>query len=100
MHISFKTKALTNLYNTGRSKNYPDLVIASFFRVMAIISSVNNEGGLYGFEQLHYHKLLGARGKAGDRALDLWDGWRLIVRVNDSSQEHELLVIEISNHYG
>ncbi|MHB1357365.1 MAG: type II toxin-antitoxin system RelE/ParE family toxin [Anaerolineae bacterium] len=99
MQFRFKTKKLEKLYTSGKDKTYPSLVIKAFFRVMTIIVLAADETLFYQTEQLHYEKLKGARGRVGERSMQLWDGWRLIVQVVTDEQGKEVLILEISNHY-
>jgi plasmid maintenance system killer protein len=99
LQFRFKTKKLENLYTSGKDKAYPSLVIRAFFRVLAIIDSADDEIVFYKAEQLHYEKLKGSRGQAGERSMQLWDGWRLIVSLLSDDNGKVLLVLEISNHY-
>lgn len=100
MRFRFKTKRLESLYlhNTGANR-YPPETVRAFFRVMAIIQAAADESAFRQLEQLHFEKLQGARGEAGQRSMRLHGRWRLIVSIEVDEQGKVLLVLEISNHY-
>ncbi len=62
---------------------------------LTIISSVPNFEALYAYRMLRLHKLSGDRQER--YAVALHDRWRLILR---KISETEVLVEEVSNHYG
>jgi toxin HigB-1 len=99
VRFRFKDKKLEALYTEDKNAHkYPN-VVDDFFEVMAIIDAALDEGDLYAQKGLHFEKLLGKRGKQGQRSLRLNKQWRLIVTLEKDEDGSYLLVIEIEDYH-
>mgnify|MGYP001574727561 CR=1 FL=1 len=100
MRFRFRHKKIQQLYATEvDARRYPPEVVDEFFAVMTIIKAAPDERDLYALKGLHFEKLKGERGKAGDRSLRLNKQWRLIVRLEQDAQGKLILILDIEKHY-
>jgi toxin HigB-1 len=76
----------------------PVPVVQAARRKLRILRNAADERELYAMKSLHYEKLDGAR--QGQRSIRLNEQWRMIIRVDQECQPVELVLLEISNHYG
>lgn len=100
VRLRFDSAKLERLYTKEEGvQKYPSEVVDAFFDVMGQIYAAVDERDLYALKSLHFEKLKGSRGNAGDRSLRLNDKWRLIVRLERDQQGRLVAIIRIENHY-
>jgi toxin HigB-1 len=66
---------------------------------MAIIAAALTERDLYANKGLRFEKLVGQRGKQGQRSLRLNKQWRLIVTLEEDKEGFRSRAIESCNSY-
>ena len=99
MRFRFKDKKLEALYTEEKNAHkYPN-VVDDFFEVMAIIAAALSERDLYANKGLHFEKLVGQRGKQGQRSLRLNKQWRLIVALEEDKEGLYLQIIGIEDYH-
>jgi toxin HigB-1 len=99
MRFQFKSKKLAALYTEEKNAHkYPN-VIDDFFEVMAMIAAALDERDLYANQGLHFEKLVGKRGKKGQRSLRLNKQWRLIVTLAEDEEGIYLQIIDIEDYH-
>ena len=98
MRFTFKTRALEQLYTTGKGeRKYPSAVVDAFFDVMTSIAAAVDERDLYALKSLHYEKLKGSR--AHQHSLRLNRQFRLIVEREQDAEGRFLLLIDIEDYH-
>ena len=107
MKVTFKDFALSELYETGKTKDrkYKQIcknkkLIEGYIRVVSIMYDVDSTGDLKPFSFLHYEKLKYQRGEPKS-SVRLVNGMveRLLFVETDDGIEVELIEID-STHYG
>jgi toxin HigB-1 len=99
VRFRFKAKKIEALYTEEKNAHRYPGVIDDFFEVMAIIDAALDERDLYAQKGLHFEKLVGQRGKKGERSLRLNKQWRLIVALEKDEDGSFLLVIDIEDYH-
>lgn len=99
LRFQFKKQKLEALYTEGKDGHKYPGVVDDFFEVMAIIAAAKDERDLYAQKGLRFEKLLGKRGKQGQRSLRLNNQWRLIVVLEEDEQGNYLLIIDIDDYH-
>ena len=100
MRFRFKTKTLSGIYyQRNYQSRYPPEVIQAFRETVAIIEAAEDERNFYQFKSLHFEKLQGKKGSAGEHSMRLNKQYRLIVRIEADDEGKLMLVIEINKHY-
>lgn len=99
MRFRFKDKKLEALYTEEKNAHkYPN-VVDDFFEVMAIIAAALTERDLYANKGLRFEKLVGQRGKQGQRSLRLNKQWRLIVTLEEDAEGFYLQILGIEDYH-
>ena len=99
MRFRFKDKKLEALYTEEKNAHkYPN-VVDDFFEVMAIIAAALSERDLYANKGLRFEKLVGQRGKQGQRSLRLNKQWRLIVTLEEDAESFYLQILDIEDYH-
>lgn len=99
MRFRFKDKKLEALYTEEKNAHkYPN-VVDDFFEVMAIIAAALSERDLYANKGLRFEKLVGQRGKQGQRSLRLNKQWRLIVTLEEDAEGFYLQILGIEDYH-
>jgi proteic killer suppression protein len=99
VRFRFKDKKLEALYTEEKNAHkYPN-VVDDFFEVMAIIAAVLSERDLYANKGLRFEKLVGQRGKQGQRSLRLNKQWRLIVTLEEDEEGFYLQILGIEDYH-
>lgn len=99
MRFRFKDKKLEALYTEEKNAHkYPN-VVDDFFEVMAIIGAALSERDLYANKGLRFEKLVGQRGKQGQRSLRLNKQWRLIVTLEEDKEDFYLQILSIEDYH-
>ncbi len=99
MRFRFKDKKLEALYTEEKNAHkYPN-VVDDFFEVMAIIAAALSERDLYANKGLRFEKLVGQRGKQGQRSLRLNKQWRLIVTLEEDAESFYLQILGIEDYH-
>lgn len=99
MRFRFKDKKLEALYTEEKNAHkYPN-VVDDFFEVMAIIVAALSERDLYANKGLRFEKLVGQRGKQGQRSLRLNKQWRLIVTLEEDEEGFYLQILGIEDYH-
>ena len=99
MRFRFKDKKLEALYTEEKNAHkYPN-VVDDFFEVMAIIVAALSERDLYANKGLRFEKLVGQRGKQGQRSLRLNKQWRLIVTLEEDEVGFYLQILGIEDYH-
>ncbi len=99
LRFYFKDKKIEALYTEEKNAHkYPN-VVDDFFEVMAIIDAATDERDLYAQKGLHFEKLVGQRGKQGQRSLRLNRQWRLIVTLAEDEEGTYLQIIDIEDYH-
>ena len=99
MRFRFKDKKLEALYTEEKNAHkYPN-VVDDFFEVMAIIVAALSERDLYANKGLRFEKLVGQRGKQGQRSLRLNKQWRLIVTLEEDKEGFHLQIFGIEDYH-
>ena len=99
MRFRFKDKKLEALYTEEKNAHkYPN-VVDDFFEVMAIIAAALSEKDLYANKGLRFEKLVGQRGKQGQRSLRLNKQWRLIVTLEEDAESFYLQILGIEDYH-
>ena len=99
MNFRFGNEDLVKLYETGQgklSKQFPSEVIASFFKVVAIIGTARDEREFFLYRGLRFEKLSGD--KTGFWSMRLNKQFRLICQV-DEDEEKCLVVLGIEDYH-
>ncbi len=99
MRFEFKKNKIRDLYTDEKNAHKYPGVVDDFFEVMAIIDSATDERDLYAFKGLGFEKLLGKRGKQGQRSLRLNGQWRLIISIKEDDDGTYLLIIDIEDYH-
>jgi proteic killer suppression protein len=99
LRFHFKKKKIEALYTEEKNAHRYPGVVDDFFEVMTIIDAAVDEREFYAQKGLRYEKLLGKRGKQGQRSLRLNDQWRLIVVLNQDEQGQYLTIIDIDDYH-
>lgn len=100
MQFRFKTKTLSSIYyQRNYQSHYPPEIVQAFRETVTIIEAATNERDFYQFKSLHYEKLQGKIGSAGEHSMRLNKQYRLIVRIEADDEGKLILVIEINKHY-
>lgn len=99
MRFRFKDKKLEALYTEEKNAHkYPN-VVDDFFEVMAIIAAALSERDLYANKGLRFEKLVGQRGKQGQRSLRMNKQWRLIVTLEEDKEGFYLQILGIEDYH-
>jgi proteic killer suppression protein len=99
VRFRFKDKKLEALYTEEKNAHkYPN-VVDDFFEVMAIITAALSERDLYANKGLRFEKLVGQRGKQGQRSLRLNKQWRLIVTLEEDEEGFYLQLLGIEDYH-
>jgi toxin HigB-1 len=99
VRFRFKDKKLEALYIEEKNAHkYPN-VVDDFFEVMAIIVAALDERDLYANKGLRFEKLVGQRGKQGQRSLRLNKQWRLIVTLEEDEEGSYLQIIDVEDYH-
>jgi proteic killer suppression protein len=99
VRFRFKDKKLEALYTEEKNAHkYPN-VVDDFFEVMAIIAAALSERDLYANKGLRFEKLVGQRGKQGQRSLRLNKQWRLIVTLEEDAESFYLQILDIEDYH-
>jgi proteic killer suppression protein len=99
VRFRFKDKKLEALYTEEKNAHkYPN-VVDDFFEVMAIIAAALSERDLYANKGLRFEKLVGQRGKQGQRSLRLNKQWRLIVTLEEDAESFYLQILGIEDYH-
>jgi toxin HigB-1 len=99
VRFRFKDKKLEALYTEEKNAHkYPN-VVDDFFEVMAIIAAALTERDLYANKGLRFEKLVGQRGKQGQRSLRLNKQWRLIVTLEEDEEGFYLQILGIEDYH-
>ena len=100
MEFEFASRKLEELYSDDDlAGEYPESVVAAFFRRMAVIRAAVDERDLRSAKHLHFEKLEPKR--ANRYSLRLCGRWRLVFSFDPPSGADKRIVIEeISKHYG
>lgn len=90
----------TSLVETDQAHRLrlPVAVVQAARRKIRLLREVQDERDLYAMKSLHYEKLQG--GLEGLRSIRLNDQWRLIMETDQACEPLEIVIREISNHYG
>lgn len=90
----------TSLVETDQAHRLrlPVAVVQSTRRKIRLLREVFDERDLYAMKSLHYEKLQG--GLEGLRSIRLNDQWRLVIEIDQACEPLEIVIKEISNHYG
>lgn len=90
----------TSLVETDQAHRLrlPVAVVQSARRKLRLLREAMDERDLYAMKSLHYEKLQG--GLDGLRSIRLNDQWRLLVEIDQACEPLEVVIKEISNHYG
>jgi len=90
----------TSLVETDQAHRLrlPVAVIQAARRKIRLLREGLDERDLYAMKSLHYEKLQG--GLDGLRSIRLNDQWRLIIEIDQVCEPLEIVIKEISNHYG
>lgn len=98
MRFRFADRKIQALYadRTG-AEQYEQSVVKGFFRVMAVIRNAPDTRDFYSLKSLHYEKLSGDR--AGQHSFRLNRQWRLIVRIEHSNEDPEVVIVEIVDYH-
>ncbi len=99
LRFQFKRKKLEALYTEEKDAHRYPGVVDDFFEVMAIIAAARDERDLYAQKGLRFEKLLGKRGKGGQRSLRLNQQWLLIVSTEKDEEGNYLLIIDIDDYH-
>ena len=100
MRYEFAKRRLADLYETCRGQEkYAAGVVDAFFEVVAIIGAAKDIRDLYAAKSLHFEKMKGKQGKAGQRSLRLTGQWRLIVEVAEDQQGKRIRICEIKDYH-
>ena len=102
MEVLFNNKKLQQLYENGKSKQYPldKKVIESFFIVIAALEAAKDIHDLWNLPSLNFKKLQGYKDRY---SLRLNIKYRLEISIEWTNEECTIGIIaleEISNHYG
>ena len=90
----------TSLVETDQAHRLrlPVAVVQAARRKLRLLREAADERDLYAMKSLHYEKLQGGLG--GLRSMRLNDQWRLLVEIDQACEPLEVVIKEISNHYG
>lgn len=100
MNVSFQSKWLLELYETGNSKKlrkYPAGIADSFFEVMQIIESIDTIQDLFAFPSLRFEHLSGKR--QHQHSLRLNKQFRLIVQLDNINTPSMFTIIDIEDYH-
>ena len=76
---------------------YSEAVVTAFRKRMQLIRSATTEQDLRNLKSLHYEKLEGKR--KGQRSMRLNDQFRLILKIEDTPNGPQVVVIEITDYH-
>jgi toxin HigB-1 len=99
VRFRFKDKKLEALYTEEKNAHKYPHVLDDFFEVMAMIDAALDERDLYANKGLRFEKLVGQRGKQGQRSLRLNKQWRLIVTLGADEEGVYLQIIDIEDYH-
>ena len=90
----------TSLVETDQAHRLrlPVAVVQAVRRKLRLLREAADERDLYAMKSLHYEKLQGGLG--GLRSMRINDQWRLLVEIDQACEPLEVVIKEISNHYG
>lgn len=99
MNVRFEDEN-TSLVETDQAHRLrlPVAVVQSVRRKLRLLREAADERDLYAMKSLHYEKLQG--GLEGLRSMRLNDQWRLLVEIDQACEPLDVVIEEISNHYG
>ena len=72
-------------------------LVKAFRKRMQLIRAAPDERVLYAFKSLHFERLKGSR--ADQYSMRLNDQWRLIVELEDGSEEKTVVIVGIEDYH-
>lgn len=99
MKVRFGDNRLERLEADGKFMGgYPSDIVRAFRKRMQMIRSAPDERVFWSLKSLHYEKLEGKRDH--QRSMRLNDQWRLVLEVEELSDEKGIVVVTIEDYHG
>ena len=101
MEVDFRDKRLAKIENGGAAdltgSGVPLEVVERLRSRLQLLRAAPDERTLRNFKSLHYEKLKGDRD--GERSIRLNKKWRLIFRIDDSTNPAKITVLQVEDYH-
>ena len=84
--------------NQAHRLKLPVEVVQTTRRRLRFLRQARDERDIYAMVSLHYEQLIGDR--QGQRSIRLNGKWRIILEIDRECDPMEIVILEVSNHYG